>query len=129
MLVCVAAIATRAPFAVLVVPEAGKVASRVLAYEANASVGFAVVLYLIVRRQARSVAALGRGSVMSGDVLLVFGALFCTVAGYFALQPMMEAARAGQGGVGFGTLHAVSVAFFGLKTLLVLALAWRLGPR
>jgi len=129
MLICVAAIATRAPFAVLVAPEAGKVASRVLAHEANASVGFAVILYLVVRHQARSTAALGRGSVMSGNVLLVFGALFCTVAGYFALQPMMEAARSGQGSVGFGTLHAVSVAFFGLKTLLVLALAWRLGPR
>ncbi len=129
MLLCVAAIATRAPFAVLSGPEAGRVAGRVLAYEANASVAFAVVLYLIVRHQARSAAAAGRGSVLSANLLLVLGTLFCTVAGYFALQPMMEVARSGQGSVGFGTLHVVSVAFFGLKTLLVLALAWRILPR
>ena len=60
---------------------------------------------------------------------MLFGALFCTVAGYFALQPMMAAARAGQGAWSFGALHAVSAVFFGLKTLLVLALAWRLAAR
>ena len=129
MLLCVAAIATRAAFAVLPVADAGRVAGRVLADEANASVALAVALYQILRREARAAAAAGRGSVLSGNLLLVFGALFCTVAGYFALQPMMEAARAGQGGVAFGTLHGISLAFFGLKTLLVLALAWRLGPR
>ena len=40
---------------------------------------------------------------------------------------MMEAARAGQGPVSFGTLHAVSGGLFVLKGLLVLALAWRLS--
>jgi len=34
-----------------------------------------------------------------------------------------------EGGVSFKTLHIVSVAFFGLKTLLVLALAWRAAAR
>jgi hypothetical protein len=39
---------------------------------------------------------------------------------------MMAAARAGQGAWSFGALHAASSGLFGLKGLLVLALAWRL---
>ena len=62
-------------------------------------------------------------------MLLALGALFCTVAGYYAIQPMMAAARAGQGAWSFGALHGASSVFFGLKGLLVLALAWRLAPR
>ena len=62
-------------------------------------------------------------------MILALGTVFCTVAGYFALQPMMAAARAGQGPLSFGQLHAVSAAFYGAKVLLVLALAWRAaGP-
>jgi hypothetical protein len=57
----------------------------------------------------------------------LLGVLFCTVAGYFAIQPMMAAARAGQGSLSFGALHGISSAFFVLKGLLVLALAWRLS--
>lgn len=126
VLLCVAFIATRAPFAVLQGTDAGRVAVRVLAYEAHTSLAFALVLYLIVRGQARIAAAAGRGSIFSPEVLLVLGTLFCTVAGYFAVQPMMDVARAGRGALGFATLHLVSVLFFGLKTLLVLTLAWRL---
>ena len=59
------------------------------------------------------------------DFGLVLGALACTVAGYYALLPLMDAARAGQGALGFGQLHAVSAAFYAVKLLLVLALAWR----
>jgi len=115
------------PFAVLPRPDAGRVATNVLAIEAHASLAFAVVLYFIARREARLRAAAGRGSLVSADVLLVLGTLFCTVAGYFAVQPMMAPAAAGQGALGFGTLHLVSVLFFGVKICLVLALAWRLG--
>jgi hypothetical protein len=64
--------------------------------------------------------------VFSVNLMLLLGTLFCTVAGYFAVQPMMAAARAGQGAISFGALHAVSAGFFMLKGLLVLALAWRL---
>jgi hypothetical protein len=60
-------------------------------------------------------------------VALLLGTLFCTVAGSFAVQPMMAAARAGQGPVSFATLHAVSAALFVLKGVLVLVLAWRLS--
>ena len=126
-LLCVALIATRVAFAVLQAPDAGRVARSVLAIEAHASLAFALVLYVIARRDARLRAAAGRGSIVSGDVLIVFGTLFCTVAGYFAVQPMMAAAGAGRGALSFGTLHLVSVLFFGVKTCLVLALAWRLG--
>ena len=49
-----------------------------------------------------------QGSQFSAGMLLALGAVFCTVAGYFALQPMMPAARAGQGRLSFGQLHAVS---------------------
>jgi hypothetical protein len=61
--------------------------------------------------------------VLSG---IAYVPLFCTVAGYYAVLPMMEAARAGQASVSFATLHIVSTGFFTLKGLLVLALAWRL---
>jgi hypothetical protein len=84
-----------------------------------------VVLLVLVRARARSDAAVGAGSLFSTDLMLVLGTLFCTVAGYFAVQPMMEAARAGQGSVSFGALHAVSTVFYGLKALLAAALAWR----
>ena len=47
---------------------------------------------------------------MGADTMLALGALFCTVAGYFALQPMMADARAGRGALGFGALHAISTA-------------------
>jgi hypothetical protein len=83
----------------------------------------------MMRSKARVDAAARRGSVFSTDLMLVLGTLFCTVAGYFALLPMMEAARAGRGSVSFGTLHLISAAFYGLKTLLVAALAWRLTAR
>ena len=51
------------------------------------------------------------------------------MAGYFALQPMMAAARAGQGPLSFGQLHALSAVFYAVKVVLVAALAWRAaGP-
>jgi len=127
LLLCVALIATPAPFAMLAVADAGRVAGRILAHEAYASLVIAVLLYFVVRRRARGAAVAGTGSVFSTDMLLVLGTIFCTVAGHFAMLPMLDAARAGQGALGFGALHAISVAFFGLKALLVMALAWRLS--
>jgi hypothetical protein len=78
---------------------------------------------LIERRRART----GSGSQFSTEMALALGALFFTVAGYFGLQPMMAAARAGQGALSFGQLHAVSLVLFGLKILCVLALSWRVA--
>jgi len=50
--------------------------------------------------------------------------LFCTIAGYYGLQPLMADAKAGSGIASFGALHGASLAFFGVKGLAVLALAW-----
>ena len=104
---------------------AGRIAARMFAFEAYLSLALAVLLYVLARRRARHLAMSGAGSVLSTDVLLVLASLFCTVAGYFALQPMLVAARAGQGSLSFGMLHGVSAGFYGIKTLLVLTLAWR----
>jgi len=129
ILICIGLIAAPAPFATLASADAGRVVSRIFAQEAYLSLALAVVLFLIVRKQAKMAAAAGTGSIVNANVLLVLGTLFCTVAGYFAVQPMLEAARAGQGRFSFGALHGASMAFFALKGLLVLVLAWRLGNR
>jgi len=129
VLLTIALIAAPAGFAALAAADAGRVAGRMFAQEAYLGLALAIVLFLLERRRARLAAEAGRGSVFNANMVLLLGALFCTVAGYFALQPMMATARAGQGPWSFGALHGASAAFFGLKALLVLALAWRLAPR
>ena len=124
-LLCVALLATPAPFALLERAVAGRVAGRMLAQEAYTSLALGLLLLVLERVAARRAAADGRGSQFSAGMLLALATLFCTVAGYFGLLPLMEAARAGQGALSFGQLHAISAGFFGLKLLLVLALAWR----
>jgi hypothetical protein len=126
ILLCIGAFAAPSAFAVLASADAGRVVARIFAQEAYLSLGAAIVLFTIERQRSRSDAAARRGSVFSTNLVLLLGTLFCTVAGYFAIQPMMAAARAGQGTVSFMALHAVSSSFFALKGLLVLALAWRL---
>ncbi|HSQ73384.1 MAG TPA: DUF4149 domain-containing protein, partial [Rubrivivax sp.] len=121
--------ATPAPFALLPQADAGRVVGRMLAQAAYTSLALGVLLLVLERVAARRDVAAGRGSQFSTGMVLALGAVFCTVAGYFALQPMMAAARAGQGALSFGQLHALSAVFYGIKTLLVLALAWRAaGP-
>ncbi|WP_425260182.1 DUF4149 domain-containing protein [Rubrivivax sp. RP6-9] len=120
-LLCVAGLATPAPFATLVQTDAGRVVARMLAQEAGSALFFGGVLLLLARVAARR----GGGPQFSVDMGLALGAIVCTVAGYYAVQPMMVAARAGQGALSFGQLHAVSAAFYLVKLGLVLALAWR----
>ena len=129
VLLCIGLIAAPAPFATLFPQDAGRVVGRIFAQEAYLSLAFAVVLFLFERRRARTQAAAGTGSVFSTEIVLILGTLFCTVAGYFAIQPMMAAARAGAPGPSFMVLHGVSSAFFGLKAILVMALAWRATAR
>lgn len=129
LLLTVALVATPAPFATLAQADAGRVVARVLAQEAYASLAFGVVLLLLERRAARDAAEHGRGSQFSAGMVMALGALFCTVAGYFALQPMMAQARAGQGASSFAQLHAVSAGFYVVKAGLVAALAWRAAGR
>lgn len=127
ILLCIGAIAAPAAFATLAPPDAGRFVNRVFEHDAYLSIGVAVVLFVIERQRSRDAAEAGAGSVFSANLMLLLGTLFCTVAGYFAVQPMMDAARAGQGALSFGMLHAISAGFFLLKGLLVLALAWRLS--
>ncbi len=126
-LLCVALLATPAAFALLERADAGRLAGRMLAQEAYTSLALAVVVLLLHRRSTRQAESAGRP--MGAGVLLALGALFCTVAGYFALQPMMVAARAGQGALSFGQLHAISTVFYAVKVGLVAALAWRATVR
>ena len=124
-LLCVALLATPAPFAVLASADAGRVVARIFVQEAWTSLALAVLLLGIERGRARTRAAAGHGSVLSTDILLLLGVVFFTVAGYFGVRPLMPAARAGQGWLSFGQLHMASTAFFAAKTICVIALAWR----
>ena len=125
LLLSVALLATPAPFALLAAAEAGRVVGRVLAQEAYSSLALGVVLLILERLHARRATLQDRGTQFTPGMMLCLGALFCTVAGYFGLQPLMAQARAGQGGLSFGQLHAVSAAFYLVKLGLVLALTWR----
>jgi hypothetical protein len=111
-LLCVAGLATPAPFALLERADAGRVVGRMLAQEAYTS--------LAAGHRAAAAGAPRRPVCRRGRAGQQFtcrhgaglGAVFCTVAGYFGLQPMMAAARQGQGALSFGQLHAISVASF-----------------
>lgn len=122
-----AAVAAPAVFAVAARSDAGRIVGKMFAAEANLGLVIGIVLVVLIRAQARHAALRGRGPQFSLNLVLVLGALFCTVLGYHALQPMMAAARVGQGVLSFGALHAISAAFFGLKGLLMLVLSWRLS--
>jgi Domain of unknown function (DUF4149) len=128
LLLTVALIATPAPFATLVQSEAGRVVARVLASEAYASLALGLAALVLERSAARRGAEQG-GTQFTGGMALALGAIFCTVAGYFALQPRMGPARAGQGPLSFGQLHAASAVFYLLKLALVATLAWRATAR
>jgi hypothetical protein len=120
-------IAAPAAFAVLQRSVAGAVVGRMFTQEAYLGLAFSALLLWAVRRVARTDAAAGRGSQFSLALVLVLAALFCTVFGHFGLQPMMAAARAGEGALSFAALHGMSAALFGLKGLVLVALAWRLA--
>ncbi|MCE4557744.1 DUF4149 domain-containing protein [Pelomonas cellulosilytica] len=124
-LLCIAFVATPAAFAVLERAQAGGYVARVFAIEAQVSLAVGLVLMAIERRIVRDVVESGgQTSQFSARLLLPVVALFCTVAGYYGLQPLMASARAGTGVASFAALHGVSLAFFGVKGLAVLALAW-----
>jgi Domain of unknown function (DUF4149) len=125
LLLGVATLGTPAPFAVLARADAGRVVGHIFEREAWVSLLLAVLLLAIERQRARRAAEAGQGSVFSTEMVLVLAAVFATVAGYFGLLPMMAQARAGQGALSFGQLHLISTAFFAVKLLAVLALAWR----
>ena len=118
VLVCIAAIAAPAAFANLSGADAGRVVAHIFVREAWLSLVMAALLLALERLYG----APGR---VNG--LLLWGSAACTLLGYFAIQPLMPAARAGQGVLSFGQLHLISTLFYGLKTVLVLVLAWRVA--
>jgi hypothetical protein len=124
-LLTLAAVVTPTAFSTLAAGDAARFVGRLLAREAYLSLALGAVLLLLERQAAKIAAAQGTGSQFGVGVALALATLFCTVVGYFALQPLMAEARTGAGRWSFGQLHAASAAFFGLKVLLVAALAWR----
>lgn len=128
-LLAIALVATPAAFATLPRADAGRVVAHLFATEAWLAVALALVLWLPERARARQAAEAGAGSVLSTEMVLLLGALFCTLAGYFGVQQLLPAARTGRGALSFAQLHGVSVAFYGVKTVLVAWLAWRGAAR
>lgn len=127
VLLCLAVVATPAGFALLPQAEAGRLAGRMLAQEAWAGLVLGTVLLALEWRAGRADQP-GGGHArvrLAAGFWLALATLACTVGGYFVVQPLMVAARAGQGALGFGTLHAISSVAFALKLLALLALAWR----
>jgi hypothetical protein len=126
VMLALGAIAAPTLFQLLPRVDAGRIAGRLFALEATAGICIGAVLVLVGLQLGRQRAEGGRGSRFGAELMLALAAVACIVAGHYVLQPMLEAARAGQGSLSFGTLHAVSSAFFALRLLLVAALAWRL---
>jgi len=75
VLLCIAAIAAPAAFALLERPVAGQVVGWFFQREAWMSIGLAVALLAIERSRARAAAAVGDGSVLSTEILLLLGTL------------------------------------------------------
>lgn len=131
MLLTVGGLAAPALFSVLDRSVAGLAAGRIFQWESRVSLALSMVLFLLERRRVRDlIEEGGTTSVLTPQVTLVLGALFLTVFGGFALQPMMQDAKAGLATpLSFAVLHGLSAALFWLKAALVLALAWRSTPR
>lgn len=126
LLLAIALIATPAASGTLDKASFGTVARAIFAREAPTSFILGLAILVIERRDALARHVATGVSQFSTEMTLAIAALFCTVAGYYGLQPMMEQAR--QGGAGtltFVQLHAISLALFGVKALAVLALAWK----
>lgn len=124
----VGGVAAPALFSVMSTQQAGLGAGRIFAIEANVSLFFAIVMFVLERQRVRSVTEQGgQAAAMSANLLLVLGALFLTVLGQFALHPMIEAAKSGQPTrLSFGALHGLSAAMYWVKAVALLSLSWRL---
>ena len=126
VLLAIALIATPAASGTLERAAFGAVARAIFAREAPASLVFGMLILMLERRAAFDRHQATGVSQFSTEMVLAIGALFCTVAGYYGLEPLMERARAGADTpLTFMQLHAVSLVFFGAKGLMALALAWR----
>lgn len=128
VLLCIAFVATPAPFATLEKAQAGLVVAYIFAREAPLSLFLGMVMVLLERHWCLTRQPGGGSTRPSPETLLALGAVFCTVAGYYGLQPMMSDAKAAKPTpLSFAMLHGLSFGLFGLKLLLVSVLAWRLA--
>jgi hypothetical protein len=112
-------------FATLPRADAGRAAARLFAVDATIGIGFGAVLLVLALQIARRAAAHG-ASRFSVEMMLALAAIFCIVAGHYAIEPLIESARRGEGGASFAVLHGVASAFFVVKFAAVAVLAWRL---
>jgi hypothetical protein len=126
LLIGLGAIGAPAGFSVTTVETAGRTAGRMFGIEAYLSLAVAMLLLLLTRKASAVHPSRPPMTALNTNLLLILGTLFCTIVGYFVVQPMMAAARVGEGSLSFGALHGLSAGFFALKGLLVLSLAWRL---
>lgn len=129
VMLAVGGLAAPSLFMVLDRHLAGQAAGRIFTLEAKFSLAMAMVLFMLERRRVRDLAESGAQglSAMSGNVMLVLGALFLAIFGEFVLHPQIEAAKAGQITLlSFGALHGLSSALYWLRIVLVCSLAWRL---
>jgi hypothetical protein len=126
VLAAIAGVAMPSAFAALDRAAAGQLARVVFEREAMLSLAFGVLVLIAERRAGVDLHESTGASQFTSGMMLALGAIFCTVAGFYGLQPMMEAARAGQAtALTFGQLHLASLAFFAAKALMVMALAWK----
>jgi len=121
-LLTVALLAAPNAFATLARPEAGAYVGRLFLIDARISLGAGMVLLLLEQRLQRQ--ADPERLRFNASLLLPLLALFLTVAGYDALQPLLAQAKAGGPG-SFAVLHGLSMAAFAAKAATVLVLAWR----
>jgi hypothetical protein len=113
-------------FATLSRADAGSAAGRLFAVDAAIGIAFGAVLLVLALQIGRREAGPG-ASRFSAEMVLALAALFAIVAGHYAIEPMLESARRGEGGAPFALLHGVALAFFVAKFVAVALLAWRLS--
>ena len=114
-------------FATLPRAQAGDVAAHL--FEVDAGIGLAIgaLVLVLTLNIARRDAETGVRSRFSVEMVLVLAALFCIVAGHYAVAPMLASARGDA--ARFALLHGVATVFFVVKLVAIAVLAWRLAGR
>jgi len=125
MVAAIGFVAAPVLFATLPRGDAGHVAARLFEVDAALGIGVGALLLVIALQDARRRAESG-ASRFSAELLLVLGALFCIVAGHYAMEPMLASAGR-DGAASFAALHGIASAFFVVKFVGVAVLAWRFG--
>ncbi len=115
-------------FATLPRADAGRVVARLFEIDAYVGLAAGAILLMLAMRASDAMRPAG-SSRFSAELMLVLAALFCIVAGHFAVQPMIDSVRRGEGSPSFALLHGVATLFFVAKFVAVAALAWRLTAR